>query len=128
MSDSKSEPAAQSFQFAAPVQAFSSPAIDPNSPEAQHRERKGRPVRIFDETTGDLYEGRSEQVSIRTIVDYQKAQGELKDLQTRLDALLQESPLGEKGFTKAGIRKLIARLNEELGIFERSEEARSSPT
>jgi len=45
------------------------------------------------------------------------------------DSVLQRGhPIGEKGFTKAGIRKLIARLNEELAVFEGGEEARSSPS
>jgi hypothetical protein len=52
----------------------------------------------------------------------------LRDLQARLERLQREHPIGEKGFTKAGIRKLIARLNEELALFEGSEEARSSPS
>jgi hypothetical protein len=33
---------------------------------------------------------------------------------------------GVKGFTKAGIRKMIARLHEELALYEGSEEARHS--
>ncbi len=57
---------------------------------------------------------------ITTIVEYEKAQAELQD---RLARLRYEHPIGEKGFTKAGIRKLIARLNEELAVFEESEEA-----
>ncbi len=65
---------------------------------------------------------------IRTTVEYEKAQSELQDLQERLAQLQRDHPIGEKGFTKAGIRKLIAKLNEELGIFEGSEEARSSPS
>lgn len=64
---------------------------------------------------------------IHTTVEYEKAQQELQDLQDRLAVLQQDNPIGEKGFTKAGIRKLIARLNEELAVFEGSEEARSSP-
>lgn len=63
---------------------------------------------------------------INTVVEYEKAQAELKDLQERLDRLQRDHPIGEKGFTKAGIRKLIARLNEELAVFEGSEEARTS--
>jgi hypothetical protein len=63
---------------------------------------------------------------ITTIVEYEKAQSELRDLQERLAQLQREHPIGEKGFTKAGIRKLISKLNEELAIFEGSEEARSS--
>ncbi len=63
---------------------------------------------------------------ISTTVEYEKAQQELQDLQDRLKRLQDDHPIGEKGFTKAGIRKLIARLNEELAVFEGSEEARSS--
>jgi hypothetical protein len=63
---------------------------------------------------------------ITTEIEYEKAQSELRDLQARLERLQREHPLGENGFTKAGIRKLIARLNEELAVFEGSEEARSS--
>ena len=65
---------------------------------------------------------------ISTPVEYERAQAELRDLQERLAQLQRDHPMGEKGFTKAGIRKLIARLNEELAIFEGSEEARSSPS
>jgi hypothetical protein len=65
---------------------------------------------------------------ITNTVEYEKAQSELRDLQERLAHLQREHPIGEKGFTKAGIRKLIAKLNEELAIFEGSEEARSSPS
>jgi hypothetical protein len=53
-------------------------------------------------------------------IEYEKTQAELKDLQERLDRLQRDHPIGEKGFTKAGIRKLIARLNEELAVFEGS--------
>ena len=63
---------------------------------------------------------------ITTSLECEKAEAELRDLQDRLARLQREHPVGEKGFTKAGIRKLIARLNEELAVFEGSEEARSS--
>jgi DNA-binding transcriptional MerR regulator len=63
---------------------------------------------------------------ITTTIQYEQAQAELLDLQQRLEQLQRLHSLGEKGFTKAGIRKLIARLNEELAVFEGSEEARSS--
>ena len=65
---------------------------------------------------------------ITTTIEYEKAQAELRDLQDRLELLQLDHPVGEKGFTKAGIRKLIARLNEELAVYEGSEEARSSPS
>ena len=64
---------------------------------------------------------------ITTQTEYEKAQTELRDLQDRLEVLQREYPIGEKGFTKAGIRKLIARLNEELGVYEGSAEAGWSP-
>jgi hypothetical protein len=56
--------------------------------------------------------------------EYQKVQEELRDLEGRLDRLQQSHPIGSKGFTKAGIRKMIARLHEEMAEFEGSEEAR----
>jgi hypothetical protein len=63
---------------------------------------------------------------IATTVEYEKAQDELHALEERLRQLQQINPVGSKGFTKAGIRKLIARLQEELAVFEGSEEARQS--
>ena len=65
---------------------------------------------------------------IATEIEYEKAQLELRDLQQRLERLQRDHSIGENGFTKAGIRKLIARLNEELAVFEGSEEARSLPS
>ena len=53
---------------------------------------------------------------------YQRAQEELRQLEDRLQRLQQSHPLGTKGFTKAGIRKLIARLHEELAVYEGSQE------
>ena len=61
---------------------------------------------------------------IATESEYQAARQELEVLEERLDRLQQSHPIGAKGFTKAGIRKLIARLHEELAIFEGSEAAR----
>jgi hypothetical protein len=63
---------------------------------------------------------------ITTVTEYQKAQQELKSLEDRLERLQASNPVGAKGFTKAGIRKMIARLHEELAMFEGSEEARQS--
>ena len=53
---------------------------------------------------------------------YQKAEEELRLLEERLHRLQLTYPLGAKGFTKAGIRKLIARLHEELALYEGSQE------
>jgi hypothetical protein len=58
--------------------------------------------------------------------EYQKAQEEIRALEARLERLQQTHPIGSKGFTKAGIRKMIARLHEELAVYEGSEEARES--
>ncbi|NLX96528.1 MAG: hypothetical protein GXY83_10165 [Rhodopirellula sp.] len=58
--------------------------------------------------------------------EYQKAQDEIRALEERLQRLQQTDPIGAKGFTKAGIRKMIARLHEELAVYEGSEEARQS--
>jgi hypothetical protein len=63
---------------------------------------------------------------ITSATEYKKAEDELRDLQNRLQQLKATYPLGAKGFTKAGIRKMIARLHEELAIYEGSEEARES--
>ncbi|HEY1377786.1 MAG TPA: hypothetical protein VGF55_13390, partial [Gemmataceae bacterium] len=63
---------------------------------------------------------------IENATDYRKAQEEIRALEERLERLQQAHPIGSKGFTKAGIRKLIARLHEELAVFEGSEEAKQS--
>jgi len=55
---------------------------------------------------------------------YHQAQEELSQLEERLHRIQQQHPLGAKGFTKAGIRKMIARLHEELGVYEGSQEVR----
>ncbi|MDZ4851926.1 MAG: hypothetical protein SGI77_21770 [Pirellulaceae bacterium] len=54
--------------------------------------------------------------------EYAKAELELKELEERLRSLQISNPIGSKGFTKAGIRKLIARTHEELAVFDRSDE------
>ena len=59
-------------------------------------------------------------------MDYQKAQEEIRVLEERLERLQASHPIGSKGFTKAGIRKMIARLHEELAVYEGSEEAKQS--
>ena len=62
---------------------------------------------------------------ITTVTEYEKAQAELRDLTDRLTRLQQSHPAGSKGFTKAGVRKMIARLHEELAVYEGSEEIRT---
>jgi hypothetical protein len=61
---------------------------------------------------------------ISSHIEYEKARQEIRSLEERLARLEQTHPLGSKGLTKAGIRKLIARLHEELAIYEGSEELR----
>ena len=61
---------------------------------------------------------------ITNATEYERAEEELRDLEGRLELLQQSNPIGSKGFTKAGIRKLIARIHEELAVYEGSEEAR----
>jgi hypothetical protein len=53
---------------------------------------------------------------------YQKAQEELQFLEEWLAKLQQEQDNSNKGLTKAGIRKMIARLHEELAIYEGRQE------
>jgi hypothetical protein len=65
---------------------------------------------------------------IANTTEYQRAQQELHSLEDRLARLQQSHPLGSKGFTKAGIRKMIARLHEEMAVYEGSEEARQPET
>lgn len=60
---------------------------------------------------------------IITVEQYYLAQEELRQLEARLHRIQQQHPLGAKGFTKAGIRKMIARLHEELAVYEGSQEA-----
>jgi hypothetical protein len=56
--------------------------------------------------------------------DYEKAWDELRSREARLDRLRKSHPVGSKGFTKADIHKLIARLHDEMAEYEGSEEAR----
>ena len=55
---------------------------------------------------------------------YHHAQEGLRQLEERLHRIQQQYPLGVKGFTKAGIRKMIARLHEELAVYKGSQEVR----
>ena len=61
-------------------------------------------------------------------VEYEKACGELDRLQVRLDELARLNPGHEKGLTKAGVRKMIARLHEEIGVYEGTREFEESPS
>jgi CHASE3 domain sensor protein len=63
---------------------------------------------------------------IRNSDEYQAAQDELHQLEQRLQQLQVSHPLRAKGFTKAGIRKLIARLHEELAVYEGGQESKQA--
>jgi hypothetical protein len=59
---------------------------------------------------------------IQTREAYSKAQEELCLLESRLQRLQKDHAPPAKGLTKAGIRKMIARLQEELAVYEGSQE------
>ncbi len=59
---------------------------------------------------------------VATDEEYQKAQDELRHLESWLQRLQRDHPVPAKGLTKAGIRKMIARLHEELAVYEGSQE------
>ena len=61
---------------------------------------------------------------ITNAAEYEKAHSDLRILEQRIADLERDHPVGEKGFTKAGVRKMIAKINEELAVFESCEEAR----
>jgi hypothetical protein len=63
---------------------------------------------------------------IADATEYRKAEEEIRLLEQGLRNLQDANPLGAKGFTEAGIRKTIARLHEELAVYEGSEESRQS--
>ena len=48
---------------------------------------------------------------ITNAVESTPAEQELRDLQKRLERLQESHAIGSKGFTKAGIRKMVARLH-----------------
>ncbi|HEX3313378.1 MAG TPA: hypothetical protein VHR72_00750 [Gemmataceae bacterium] len=50
--------------------------------------------------------------------EYRKAEEEIRQLEEWLGRLKREHPLGSKGLTKAGVRRRIARTQEELALFE----------
>ena len=63
---------------------------------------------------------------ISSASEYELVRKELESLEKRLADLRDSSPPGSKGLTKAGIRKLIARLHEELAVYEGTEKARQT--
>jgi len=69
------------------------------------------------ETDGRRKGGCGDSPMIADANEYTKACQELEHLEAWLSRLRQEHPT-EKGLTKAGLRKMIARLHEELAIYE----------
>jgi hypothetical protein len=65
---------------------------------------------------------------IETTEQYQKAQDELRHLEGWLQRLQKDHPVPAKGLTKAGIRKMIARLHEELAVYEGGQEVKQPET
>lgn len=65
---------------------------------------------------------------IANVDEYKKACEELESLEAWLSRLRQETPVAEKGLTKAGIRKMIARLHEELALYEGRQEVEKEPS
>lgn len=62
---------------------------------------------------------------INGMEEYDKACEELRYLEEWLARLLRDYPAPDKGLTKAGVRKMIARLHEELAVYEGSLEVHS---
>jgi hypothetical protein len=63
---------------------------------------------------------------IADALEYERAQEEIRSLEEHLSRIQQEHPGHSKGFTKAGIRKLITRLHEELALYEGSEASKQT--
>ena len=55
---------------------------------------------------------------IETPTEFEKATQELADLEQWLARLQRDHGFGENAYTKAGVQKLIARLHEELAVYE----------
>ena len=62
---------------------------------------------------------------ISTTDEYEAAKSELSHLEDWLSRLQREQPASSHGLSKAGIRKMIARLHEELAVYEGSQEVHS---
>lgn len=60
---------------------------------------------------------------IADAAEYAKVCHELEHLEAWLDRLRKEHPT-EKGLTKAGLRKMISRLHEDLALYEGNLEVR----
>jgi hypothetical protein len=63
---------------------------------------------------------------ISTPQEYEAAKSELSHLEEWLSRMQLEHPAPSPGLSKAGIRKIIARLHEELASYEGSQEVQSA--
>jgi hypothetical protein len=63
---------------------------------------------------------------ISTAGEYEAAKNELAHLEDWLLRLQREHPAPSHGLSKAGVRKMIARLHEELAVYEGSQEVQST--
>lgn len=63
---------------------------------------------------------------ISSTQEYDKGLEELRHLEDWLARLQRDNPVPAKGLTKAGIRKLISRLHEELAEFEGTQEVQAA--
>ena len=62
---------------------------------------------------------------ISSAQEYEAAQAELRHLEDWLSRLQRDHPAPSHGLSKAGIRKMIARLHEELAVYEGTQEVHS---
>jgi len=60
---------------------------------------------------------------ITNATEYEMAQKEIRQLEEWLDQLMRDHGPQEKGYTKAGIRRMLARIHEELAMYECDREA-----
>lgn len=67
---------------------------------------------------GKWYDRQRERFMITTDIEYKMAREETELLGQRLESLMQPDANASRPLTMAGIRKLIARLREEIAVFE----------
>jgi len=63
------------------------------------------------------------QLCRRTAGEPRQAHSDHRILEQRIADLERDRAIDQKGFTKPGVRKMIAKINEELAVFESREEA-----
>ncbi len=63
---------------------------------------------------------------ISSAQEYESATEELSQLEQWLSRLQRDHPAPSHGLSKAGVRKMIARLHEELAVYEGSQEVNAA--